>query len=97
MKTLLTILVLSNIATVVVAFRSIDNIEESHEKDFKKIENKLDLIDKDNYTDRETLENGLKEIKSKQLTQTEVKEAVVEELRKEVTKLAFIPIRVNLK
>lgn len=39
----------------------------------------------------------LKRIESKQLTQTEVKAAVVGELRAEVTKLAFTPIKVNLK
>ena len=97
MKTLAILLALSNVATVVVAFRAIGNLEESHKKDFKKIENKLDLIDKNNYTDRETIESKLEEIKSKQLTQTGVKEAVVGELRAEVTKLAFTPIKLNLK
>ena len=39
----------------------------------------------------------LKRIESKQLTQTEVKGAVVGELRPEVAKLAFTPIKLNLK
>lgn len=90
MKTLAILLAISNAATIVVGCRAISNIEECNKTTLKRIETKLDLLEKTSCLDRQAIETKL-------LDKEDVRQAVVGEVRAEIAKLPFTPINIKYR